>query len=170
MDKATINAFLSAVEEAGIETYAFSVDTPTMLYNNKQNSIIVCDDSNDIAYCFRDNSNFGSGQYFENAPLLAFGAKYEDIHEVRLGCSYEKMEKFIDALGLNVTDEQKKLLIQIAGSSRPINPPTGDYVFKELTQEEYDALTEEEKEAYDAAKYEHDRKKYGMQKRQLVVE
>ena len=146
MDKATIQKFKSAVEAAGIETYAYVTDIPTYFYNNKDNSIVLEDMSAEIAYCIRDNTNYGSAQYFQNAPIVSFGAKFEDIHEVRVGGTYDQISTFISSLGLSLTDDQKKLLLSIASSKRPIVPPTGDYTFKELSEEECEVLTAEEKE------------------------
>lgn len=170
MDKATITAFKSALEAANIKTYAYITDLPTYLYNNEQNSVAVEDMGNEIVYCIRDNANFGSAQYFENSDLVVMGAKFEDIHEVRLGATYDQAMTFVSSLGLNLTDDQKKLILSIASSKRPIRPQTGNYVFKELTQEEYDELTPEEKEAYDEAKLQHDRAKYGMSRRQMSID
>ena len=170
MDKATITAFKSALEAADIKNYAYITDLPTSLYNNEQNSVAVEDMGNEIVYCIRDNANFGSGQYFENSDLIVMGAKFEDIHEVRLGATYDQAMAFVDNLGLNLTDEQKKLILSIASSKRPIKPQTGDYTFKELTQEEYDKLSPEEKEAYDAVKLQKDREKFGMSKRQISID
>jgi len=170
MDKATVTAFKAALEAANITNYAYITDLPTYLYNNNQNSVAVEDMNKEIVYCIRDNANFGSGQYFTNSDLLVMGAKFEDIHEVRLGATYDQAMSFVDSLGLNLTEDQKKLILSIASSKRPIKPQTGDYVFKELTQEEYDELTPEEKEAYDVAKLQHDRSKYGMSKRQISID
>jgi hypothetical protein len=171
MDKTTMQKFKTAVEAAGIDTYAYITDTmPTFYYNNTENSITVEDMGDEIVYCFRDNKAFGSGQYFQNSPIMVMGSKFEDIHEVRLGCTYDQAMDFVSSLGLNLTDDQKKLLLSIASSKRPIVPPTGDYTFKELSEEEYEALTAEEKEAYDAALLQWKRAKYGMTKRQISVE
>jgi hypothetical protein len=170
MDANTIAKFKQAIEAAEIDTYAYITDTPTYLYNNKENCVVVEDMGDEIAYCIRDNGNFGSAQYFENSDIVVMGAKFEDIHEVRCGCTYDQAMKFVDALGLNLTDDQKKIILSIASFKRPIKPPTGDYVFKELSQEEYDELSPEEKEAYDAAYAQYDRARHGMSKRQIVIE
>ena len=170
MDANSVRQFKNAIDEAGIETYAYVSMGPTVYYNNKENAICVEDFNNDMIYNFRGNDAFGSASYFEKSRLLSFGCSFDQICEVRVGANYETMSKFIDALGIDVTDEQKKLLLQIANRKRPINPITGDYTFKELSAEEYDKLTPEEKEAYDVAFKNYTRKKNGMQHRQLVVE
>ena len=170
MDKTTISAFKSAVQAAKITDYAYITDTPTYLYNNNENAVLVEDMGKEIAYCIRDNGNFGSGQYFQNSDLVVMGAKFEDIHEVRVGGTYQQIMDLASSLSLNLTDDQKKLILSIASSKRPIKPQTGDYTFKELTEEEYEQLTPEEKAAYDAAKLQKDREKYGMTRRQISID
>ena len=170
MDKNSIAKFKTALEAAEIENYAYITDIPSYLYNNKENSVLLEDMNDEMVYCIRDNSSFGSGQYFENSDILVMGTKFEDIHEVMIGCGYNQAMAFVDSLGLNLTDDQKKLILSIASFKKPIVPPTGDYVFKELSQEEYDKLTEEEKKAYDEALAQYKRAKYGMTRRQISIE
>ena len=170
MDKSTVQAFKSALEAAEIKNYAYITDLPTYLYNNGENSIALEDMGNEIVYSIRDNGNFGSGQYFQNSDLVVMGAKFEDIHEVRFGASYDQAIAFVNSLGLDIIDDQKELILSIASSKRPIKSQTGNYTFKELTQEEYDELTPEEKEEYDAAKLAKDRERYGMTRRQISMD
>lgn len=172
MDKTTMEQFKSAIESAEIKDYCYVTDTPSYFYNNKENSIIIEDMGNEIAYCFRDNSPYGSGNYFEKSDLVGFGAKFEDIHEVRVGATYQQMVNFIEAIGLDITDEQKELLLKVCSRKfkSPINPPTGDYTFKELTEEEIAQLSEEEKEAYNKAYEAWKRKKYGLQRGLISVD
>jgi hypothetical protein len=61
------------------------------------------------------------------------------------------------------TDEDKNLIVQFEGNNSTLIPPTGDYNrFVPLTEEQYERLSPEEKEKYDAEKAAHDEyeKKY----------
>jgi len=165
-----IQMFEQAVKDAGIDTYAYVSMGPTVYYNNKENSICIPDFENENVYNFRGNDAYGSASYFEDSKLLMFCCPFDQICELRLGADYQTMIKFIDSLGLDISDEQKKLLLSIANRKRPLNPITGNYVFKELSAEEYEALSEDEKAAYEKAHAEWVRKRNGMQNRQLVVE
>lgn len=170
MDGNSVKQFKDAVDAVGIKTYAYVSMGPTVYYHNQENSICIEDFDHEMIYNFRGNDAFGSASYFENSKLLTFGCSFDQICEVRLGADYTTMLSFIDNLGLNITEDQKKLLLQIANRKRPLNPITGNYVFKELSEAEYEALNEDEKAAYKVALQEYTRKKNGMQSRQLVVE
>ncbi len=170
MDKTTMNLFINAIKTAEIDTYSLVTDMTTHLYNNTVDSIIVIDDGNEIAYSIRSNNNYGSAQYFENSELLAIGAKFEDIHEVRTGADYATMVKFIEALGITLEQDQLDILLKAAKGRSPLHPITGDYQFKKLTDEEYEKLTPEEKEVYDKALKQFELKKMGLSKSPVVID
>ena len=70
---------------------------------------------------------------------------------VKFGAKPDKIREFIEAMGLNLTDEQKDAVIKINKGNYDINPATNDYIlagFKVLTEEEIEALSEQEKIDY----------------------
>jgi hypothetical protein len=149
MTKEGINKFLTAVDAAKIEFYSMDTDLGTHFYNNKENSIIIADDSNEIAWCFRKNDVYGSGTMFAGSDCLSMCSDYADIHECRVGGTYKQIKEFMDSLGLEMTDVQRATFESFGATKKPIFPITGDYTFKELSAEEYNALDSDTKAKYD---------------------
>ena len=143
-----MKAFLNACKLAGIKDYQMDTDLGTHFYNNSENSIILVDESKEVAYNFRTKVNNINTSYVGN--LYVQGAHFSDIHEVRFGGTYETIKKFIDAYGLSATDDQLQILIKNDRNNYNVNPVSGDYQFVKLSDEELSELTDEEKASYEA--------------------
>ena len=142
-----VNKFLDALKAAGIKEYQFDTDTDIHYYNNETNSICVIDESTENVYNIRQKISNGLTPYPGNLYVQA--SHINDIHVARFGGSYEDIKKFIDAYGLNVTESQLKLLINIDKRNYNLKPLTGDYNFKILSNDEIEKLSPEEKADYE---------------------
>ena len=148
MTQGQIQKFMSAVESAGINTYAF-VDDITCYYKNGESGVCVYDSANNAIVAIQLNS---AGTAQKSNPLRFIMADIVDIHRAEVQGEYEQIKKFIDAYGLSLSDDQLKILLTIDRNNTIVKPATGDYTitYHKLSQEEYDALSEEEKKEYDA--------------------
>lgn len=152
---------LSALEAAGIKKYQFSTDNNNHLYNN--DFAIVLDDTahGQLVNIRKKSAVVGANPY--PGETLVTTSDYDSIHEMTFGGDYKMVKDFLDQLGLSLSKEQENILMKIDRSNYTVKPATGNYhPFKELTPEEYEALSEEEKKAYDKAKYENDLEKAAM--------
>lgn len=149
--------FINALKEAGITNYQFDSDLGTHMYNSS-NAVLYLDEPEETMYNFtrripKYNTPYGDGN------ILVYSAHVSDLHEARVAGSYEQIKAFIDAYGMNLSEDQLKIILNIDKKSYNINPMTGDYFnFKFLSADEYNSLSEEEKEKYD-----EDYKKYKLQ-------
>jgi hypothetical protein len=152
---------ISALEAAGIKKYQFSTDNNNHLYNN--DFAIVLDDTanGNLVNIRKKSATVGANPY--PGETLVTTADYDSVHEMTFGGDYKMAKAFLDQLGLSLSKEQEEILMKIDRSNYTVKPATGDYhPFKVLTPEEYEALTEEEKAAYDKAKRENDLEKAAM--------
>lgn len=156
MDNNGVKKFMAALKAANITKYSFDTDLGTHYYNN-ENSIVFLDYSNDLVYNIRSNHFAGSVPAYEG-DFAVYASEFEDIHEVRCGGTLEQIHKFIESAGLTLSDEQKQVLVDINSKNKfDIEPLTGDYhKFVELSEEEYNKLTPDEKEKYDKLKAKND--------------
>ncbi len=151
MNKSQAKKFIAAADTAGIKNYQFDTDLGSHLYNN-DHSIIKFVESDEIVYNIRD-SHFGGSHNTNADPLQVVGAWCEDLHEARIAGSYSQIKTFLETLGVSLYDSDLKIMLDIENMNVDIIPATGDYNrFVPLTKKQYDALTPEEKEKYDAAK------------------
>ena len=161
MTKAQADKLEAAAKAAGIDRFLYAVDTPSYFYNNGKTAFTILD--NDGVHAFYKNGFGGAHTYFPNETQVCHNfAEFVDIHEFRTAGSKEQILEFIDQLGLTITDDQIQILTWIDSVRNDIVPITGDYNFKYLTDEEYEALTPEEKEKYDAAKKQYELEKAGI--------
>lgn len=156
-------AILSAIESAGIEKFALGTDLMTTLYHDGKNYINKFVDG--TWYNFRNEKiNKGSTPPFTgNLGVVAVDSV--DVHEIRVAGDYEHIKAFAEALNIELSDDELKLLIQIdKQKNAEIVPETGDYVhgFKYLGEKELSWMTPEEREQYEADKeaYEEAKKNY----------
>lgn len=150
MTEAQVNKFMSAVEAAEIDNFCF-VDDITCYYTNSESGVCVYDSADKAIISIQKNSS--------SSPALSNPLKFQmcdivDIHRAEVSGTYEILGKFIEEYGLDLTDDQLKVLMRIDRNNTISKPVTGDYTttYKKLTPEEYDALTEEEKKEYDKKK------------------
>ena len=163
MNKQQVSSLLGALETAEIKDYRVTSTTGYHLYNGcDRTGFIVDDPGNEVLHCVRHKSRaYGSEPFTGRAVVESLD--YGDISEFVFGGGIKAIKDFFSAVGITLSQEQQELLVEIDGAHYNIIPETGNYhPFKELTQEEYDALTEEEKAAYDAAKKENDAIKAGV--------
>lgn len=146
MELSTAKKFMNALKESGITNYQFDTDLGTHYYNNS-NSIVAIDESECAAINIRKIFTTNTDPYDRN--LVVYISNFCDIHEARVGGTYEQIKKFIDAYGLSLTDDQLKILLNIDRSNYNIMPETGNYLAPEIkTIDEINKLTDEEKEKY----------------------
>ena len=159
MDKSTVSKILDALQTAKINDFEVMVDENYHLYNN-DNSIII--NGGDEIYNIRKKSTTVGAEPFDGQTVVrAFNP--DNVVFIAFGGNFEDVEAFLSACGQTLTDDQKRVLLKIDRSNYNVIPETGDYhPFKELTPEEYEALSPEDKAAYDAAKKENDAIKSGV--------
>ena len=161
MLKAQVSKIMSAIEDAKIEEFMVVDDIFVRYYNNKTNSIVKADDANEMFVCAR--SNYSEGGAYKALPgnLEVVAVDYTDMHEIRVAGDYQHVSDFLNKLGLSLTDEELAMLRTIDSRNFTIIPETGDYnpSFVYLTPEEYEALSEEEKEEYNKAKADYELRK-----------
>lgn len=163
MTSQQMDKILEAMEAAGITYYSVGSDMPSYFYNDEEHHIIIPDNSLDCIHAFRKNGFGGAHSYLPDKMKVTYACvDYADIHEVKVGGSADQMITFADSLGLNLTDDQKNILRWIDKSTSDLKPITGDYTFKPISEEEYEALTEEEKEIYDKKLKQYNLEKAGI--------
>lgn len=147
MTEAQVQKFMNAVDSAGIKTFSF-VDDITNYYKNSESGVCVYDSASKTIVGIQLQGS--SSAQFSN-PLKLQVCDITDIHRAEVQGEYETIKNFIDAYGLELDDDQLKLLLTIDRNNTIVKPATGDYStsYKRLSKEEYDALSDEEKEAYD---------------------
>ena len=159
MDAGNISKIINALESAGIKDYEAMIDENYHFYNN-DNSILICN-GDDIINISRKSYVVGAEPF--DAQTIVRVTQAEHVVYMAFGGDFKQVEHVVTDLGATLTDEQKKVLLKIDRSNYNVIPETGDYhPFKELTPEEYEALSPEDKAAYDAAKKENDAVKSGI--------
>lgn len=150
MELSTTKKFLNAVKEAGIKKYQFDTDLGTHFYHDAERSLLILDEAESTIFNFRRRFA-GQTEMEYNGNIRVYAAHLSDVHEVRVGGTYEEIKKFVDSYGLNLTTEDLKVLVKIDNTNRDIMPLTGDYIssdFEEKSEEEIEKMSEEEKEKY----------------------
>lgn len=167
MNKAGMSKFLDAVKKSNSKCFVASTDLGTHLYNDNEHSIIVNDESTEILYCFSTPNASRASQ-----KIQVLSACYDDIHELVFVGSYDEVKQFAKDLGLTLTEEQSKVLLNIKASNYNLKPVTGDYVsFVKLTEEDIEKLSEEEKAKYQEQlkEYEENEKKRNKKPVQVII-
>lgn len=159
MTVAQAKKFIDAITTAGIKQYEMITDISNHFYNNA-NAVIKLDETNGVVWNICASPTTGSAGKLGRRIVFNSSAT-EDIHEAKTWCNYEEAVKFINAIGLSLTDDEMKIVVSIAGAAQPIVVDR-DYVeFVELTSDQIAKLSPIEKENYLEAKAEHDKlKKY----------
>ncbi len=145
------NKFKGAIDQVGIKKFQIDSDTDYHLFNDPDaGKVVVFDEGSETFYGIRQKVATSSEGWKD--PIVVTGVEIGDIHMVKFGATADKIAKWIDAMGLNLDDEQKAAVIKINKGNYDINPITGDYVlagFKVLSDEEVTKLSPQEKIDYE---------------------
>ena len=151
MTKAQSDKFMAAIKAAGITTYQFDTDLGTHLYNDGKNAIAIPDNNLEAVVAIRGNFGGSHPTYANNVQLVL--SDYADVHEIRTGGTSEQIRTLVENLGITLTEDQVKIVVNIDKGNYDIKPETGNYQrFHYLTQNQYEALSDEEKAKYDSGK------------------
>ena len=143
MQSAGLKKFLQAAESSDSKRFTVSTALGTHFHNDDR-GVIIYDESSNMLYNISKPHGVASGN-----PMQIRGADLAEIHEVQFVGDFEDVKKFAKALGLKLTEEQDKTLLNIKASNYNLKPATGDYSsFVKLTEEDLAKLTEEQKEEY----------------------
>lgn len=154
--------WMDAIKAAGIKTYQFDTDLGTHLYHDGVNAVAIPAHDLEAVVAIRANTFGGSHNTYEH-NVQAVLSHYGDIHECRTGGTSEQILTLVENLGITLTEEEVKIVVDIDKGNYDIKPETGNYHrFRYLTQKQYEALSDEEKAKYDSEKekYEADKAKY----------
>lgn len=162
METSQVSKLISAIKAANIKEYKVTSTTGYHLQNNPGSGIIIEDDSNEMLHMIRAKSRvYGAEPFKGNAVVESMD--YADISEFTVGGGFAAIKEFFDNLGIELTQEEQEMLVKIDRSNYTVIPETGNYhPFKPVSQEEYDAMSDEEKAAYDAAKKDDEAIKTGI--------
>jgi len=163
MNKTQCQKWMAALKAAELTCYQFDTDLGTHLMNDGKNTIAIPLDDIEAVLAIRSNNLAGSHNVYAS-NVQAVLSDYTDVHEVRTAGTSEQIKKLVETLGVSLTDEQVKIIVEIDKRNYDIKPATGDYVnrFRYLTQKQYEELSEEEKTKYDSEKekFETEKEKY----------
>lgn len=150
MTKLQVQQILGAITAAGIESYEFDSDVGTHLYHDGQTHLIKVED--EMIYGIRSSKVAGSHNTFSH-NIQVVGMWCEDAHEFFTAGDYQQIDTFMQNVGVNLTADEKEILLRIDKMNSNIIPANGDYNrFVPISQEEYDQLSPEKKAEYDAKK------------------
>ena len=168
MNTNQVSKIMSAIKTAEIKEYKVTSTTGYHLQNNPSSGVIIEDDANEMLHHIRAKSKaYGAEPFTGNAVVESLD--YADISEFTIGGGFKAIKEFFSEMGITLTKEEQEMLVKIDRSNYQIIPETGNYhPFKPVSQEEYDAMTEEEKAAYDAAKKEDEAIKSGINQGRAV--
>lgn len=157
MTKDQVSALMGAVEDLEIKYFMVVDDITTRLYN-KDNAILKADDSNEMFVGIRANDIGGSHKSFAT-NLQVVAIDYTDVHEFIIGADYQTTIDFMNKIGVELSDAEMEMILNLDKRNYNLIPPTGDYNrFVPLTEEQYEKLSPEQKEEYDAKKAEEEEK------------
>ena len=163
MTKEVCQKIFDAMESAGITTFEILTDGSFIRARNNEFDTVKWD-GDETFICIRSEKTPSATGFGGNIRISAI--HMDQVEEIRVGGNLKEMKAYIEALGFSLTEEETKKIVKIESySNRTINPPTGDYFnFNYLTEEEYNALTPEEKAEYDKKKnaYEAYKKEHYM--------
>lgn len=154
--------WMAGIQAAGITMYQFDTDLGTHLMNDGENSIAIPVDDLNAVIGIRSIAYGGSHTAYKE-KVQTIMSDYNDIHEVRTCGTSEQILKLVAELGVSLSEDQVKIVVNIDKRNYDIKPMTGNYNgFKPLTQKQYEALSESEKAKYNSEKaaYEEEKAKY----------
>lgn len=162
MDANQCKQFIAGIEAAKIKSYQFTCDTTTNYYNDGETKIAIPDYELNAVVGIRSSHTGGSHNTYQGNIQIMM-SDFSDIHEVRTAGDFDQIKTLLDTMGVQLTEDQIKIVINLDTPNNGINPETGNYLrFRYLTQKQYEALSDEEKAKYDSEKkeYEESREKY----------
>lgn len=155
-----VKSFMDAAKSADIKKFAFFDDIGTMYHDDGERAFLLLNESDETLWNFRKALH---SEALEGIAVIA--NNIDDIRRAEVIGSYDQIKTFINKYGLSLTDEQLKILLILDTINKEVIPITGDYhnIFHKLSQEEYDALSPEEKAEYDEHVKEEE-KRYALPK------
>lgn len=151
MTKDSWNKFKNALDSVGIKKFQIDTDTDYHLFNDPDNGkVVVFDEGSETFYGIRQKVATSSEGWGD--PIVVTAVEIQDMHMMKFGATPDKISQFIEAMGLNLDEEQLAAVIKINKGNYDINPITGDYIlagFKVLTPEEIAELTPQQKIDYE---------------------
>ena len=135
---------------------SFITMNPTYITKNSNTVVKVREDVETIVgfrkIPFAQNNDV-NGIEFVELPI-------DQLCEIKAWGDYADMAALAEHLGIELSEEDKQIIISIDKSNVQIEPETGNYNrFKYITGKAYELLTPEEKAAYDEAKAKHEAEK-----------
>ena len=159
MTSQQIKDFIKAMDDAGITNYQFLDGFETIFYNNDNTSLLFPDYSKEVLIEVRSTIGGRKGT-MDNKPFTINYAPFDTIAEARVGiASMKQLTEVAGYFGITLDNDQYQ---QIGKAGFKSDFVTNDYTFKELSQEEYDALSDDEKEKYDKEKDAYEKRKAGV--------
>ena len=156
-----LEKFIQSAEAAEIEFYTFDVDDGEKLVNDGKRAILKVSGDDVINIC---SSQFGSGSHsmFGRNSIMVTASDPGDIHKARIGGNYDQIKTFLENYGTSLDDDDLKIMLAINNKNYDVKPATGDYVhgFHYLSDKDYESLSPEEKERYDADKKAYEKAKH----------
>lgn len=151
MEYDVLNKVITAARKHNLATN-FNTMTNIRLWDNERSRIIM-DQSIDGCWCFRSsNSNAGAIAEYGRNNIAVYNVKADCVSECSVGGSKKDVMAFAKDVGINLSEDDLKVINDINKFTQELYPETGDYkVFKKLTDEEIAKLSEDEKKAYDEA-------------------
>lgn len=144
------NTFKSAIDAAGIKKFQIDSDTDYHLFNDPDNAkVVTFHQGTETFYGFRQKT--GTSHEGWQDPIVVTAVEVSDIHMIKFGAKADKINKFIEEMGFELDEDQKKAIVEINKGNYEIKPITGDYIlagFKELSEEEIAKLSPQEKLDY----------------------
>ena len=155
MTKEVCQKIFDAMESAGITTFEILTDGSFIRARNNEFDTVKWD-GDETFICIRSEKTPSATSFAGNIRISVI--HMDQIEEIRVGGELKQMKDYISALGFSLTEEEEKKIVKIESyNNRTINPLTGDYFdFAYLSEEEYEALTPEEKVEYDKKKAEYE--------------
>lgn len=146
MTSGQASSFISAMEDAGIDNYYFVTDTPTNFHHNADS---IVKQNGDLLVNIR-KPQYSHYRMMNGVEIVA--ADLADVHEARAVGTAEQLRQVAESLGVSLTDDEYKIIINQDKKNYELKPITGDYrQFVFLTTEQYEALDDDEKAKYDEA-------------------
>ena len=153
MNSSDINKIINACNNNNINFSVISM-MPTYIRKNEDTIIKVVGDN---LYGFR-KPIFAENNGVNGIEMLIM--PLDQLCEFHITANYDEMKSICDEIGVNLDDEELKLLLHMDKFDSAIEPVTGNYNgFRYITGKAYELLSDEEKEEYNTRKEEYEKQK-----------